>query len=83
MAGVTPRLEPLEHTGADCIAWAQVNWRGGPRLGSVRYARSLMQDRRDAALMLFQMKLRRSLKPRGNYIRFMDLYPADDWRADL
>ncbi len=44
--------EPYEHTGADCVAWAEVNWNGGPRLGPIRYTLSLMQDRRDAALML-------------------------------
>lgn len=45
-------LEPCEHTADDCLAWAAVNLRSGPRLASARYTFSLMQDRRDAQLML-------------------------------
>lgn len=47
-----PILEPVEHTAEDAIAWAQVNWRGGPRGGPVRWTLSLLGDNRDAALML-------------------------------
>jgi hypothetical protein len=47
-----PRPPPVEHTAADAIAWSLVHWRGGPRFGPTLFARSLLQDRADAVLML-------------------------------
>lgn len=45
--------------------------------GQVLYTRSLMQDARDADIVLFQMEMRTRLKPRANYIRAMDFFPSD------
>ncbi len=59
-----PRLEPLEHTAADALMWADVNWRGGPRFGPTLWTRSLMQDRRDAELMS-KVECMRLLTPKG------------------
>ena len=69
-----PRLEALQVTDEDFDIY--VRMAGHYR----RHGYTVLQlydaaDRRDADLMLFQMKLRTSLKPRGNYIRWMDLYP--------
>lgn len=44
---------------------------------------SLKADSRDASLMFVQRRLRTCLKPSGNYIRWMDLHPAADWRAEV
>jgi len=50
-----PRLEPCDHTPEDSLAWSGVIWlanRGSGYTGSYLWTRSLMQDRRDADLML-------------------------------
>lgn len=49
-------LEPLEHTAEDALMWAELNWRGGPRFGPTLWAYSLMQDHRDADVMLQAQK---------------------------
>lgn len=53
-----PRLDPQELTGPDAIAWAGVQWRGGPRFGPALWTRSLMDDSRDAELMLQAQRAR-------------------------
>lgn len=48
-----PRLEPCDHTEEDAYAWAGVVLNARPdRFGTILWTRSLMQDRRDADLML-------------------------------
>lgn len=49
-----PRLEPSDHTEDDAFVWAHVVLEapGPARFGSTLWTRSLMQDRRDADLML-------------------------------
>ena len=48
------RKAPCDQTEADAMAWADVVFRLGAqgRLGSVLWTRSLMQDGRDANIML-------------------------------
>lgn len=80
---MTPLLESAVLTREDTKIWLNINLpmrRKAPNpLPSIAYFEA---DRRDAELMLFQMKLRDKLKPRGNYIRWMDLHPGADWRAE-
>lgn len=51
------RLEPCDHTEEDTLAWAHVIW-GHTVGGSTLWTRSLMQDRRDANLMLMAAEMR-------------------------
>jgi hypothetical protein len=53
-----PRLEPLDHTDEDSMAWADVLLRYAERHGGTLWTRSLMQDRRDADLMFEAQRLR-------------------------
>lgn len=46
-----------------------------------RFRWCIESDRRDADIMLIQMGLSTRLKPWANYIRWCDLNPDDDWRA--
>lgn len=75
-----PLLESAALTDEDYEIWYNIDVRWSAQRPPC--LRSHWADRRDAALMLFQLKLRDKLKPRGNYIRWMDLHPAADWRAD-
>ncbi len=61
-------------THEDVVIWHKVDRRFDPSAEHFLH-RVYIADRRDADLMLFQMKLRDKLKPRGNYVRWMDLYP--------
>ena len=75
------RLKPVPPTIDDALIWDHVVWSPAQYPFSKLYSTALAADRRDADLMLFQMGLRVRLKPRGNYIRWMDLHPGPnyDW----
>lgn len=80
-----PRLEPVEHTGDDAIAWAYVHGRGGPRFGPTLWTRSLMSDSRDALLMLTAQRERWLVfvLPDTNKLNQIVLLRGGPWRAPV
>lgn len=80
-----PRLEPVEHTDDDAIAWAYVHGRGGPRFGPTLWTRSLMSDSRDALLMLTAQRERWLVfvLPDTNKLNQIVLLRGGPWRAPV
>lgn len=74
-----PRLQAAPWTEEDLNIWLELDFLFGP--GRPIYINAQESDRRDADLVLFQMGLSTRLKPWANYIRWCDLNPGDDWRA--
>lgn len=74
-----PRLAPIYMVIEDYVLWDAAL--GRDAVWADRFLISRECDRRDADLMLFQLRLSTRLKPWANYIRWMDLNSDLDWRA--